>query len=41
LVLVGKALMPSKAMMGNKGVAVKSEQVFLKPGTYPKIKVSQ
>lgn len=36
LVLVGKALMPSKGMMGNKGIAIQSEQVFMVAGTYPK-----
>jgi H/ACA ribonucleoprotein complex subunit 4 len=36
LVLVGQALMPSKAMMGQKGIAVKTQQVFMKPGVYPK-----
>jgi H/ACA ribonucleoprotein complex subunit 4 len=37
LVLVGQALMPSKNMMGDKGIAVKTQQVFMKPGTYPKV----
>jgi H/ACA ribonucleoprotein complex subunit 4 len=36
LVLVGQALMPSKQMLGDKGIAVKTQQVFMKPGTYPK-----
>jgi H/ACA ribonucleoprotein complex subunit 4 len=36
LVLVGQALMPSKTMMGEKGIAVKTQQVFMKTGTYPK-----
>ncbi len=36
LVLVGMALMASKEMMGQKGIAVKTLQVFLKPDTYPK-----
>lgn len=36
LILVGQALMPSKTMMGDKGIAVKTMQVFMKPGTYPK-----
>jgi H/ACA ribonucleoprotein complex subunit 4 len=36
LILVGKALMPSKDMLGERGIAVKTEQVFMKPGTYPK-----
>jgi H/ACA ribonucleoprotein complex subunit 4 len=36
LILVGEALMPSKQMMGDKGIAVKINQVFMKPGTYPK-----
>jgi H/ACA ribonucleoprotein complex subunit 4 len=36
LILVGQALMPSKTMMGDKGVAVKTQQVFMKTGTYPK-----
>jgi H/ACA ribonucleoprotein complex subunit 4 len=36
LVLVGKALIPSRQMLSDKGIAVKTEQVFLKTGTYPK-----
>jgi H/ACA ribonucleoprotein complex subunit 4 len=36
LVLVGKALLPSRQMLADKGIAVKTEQVFLPPGTYPK-----
>jgi H/ACA ribonucleoprotein complex subunit 4 len=36
LVLVGIALMASKEMLGQKGIAVKTLQVFLKPDTYPK-----
>jgi H/ACA ribonucleoprotein complex subunit 4 len=36
LVLVGQALMPSKDMLAQKGIAVKTQQVFLKIGTYPK-----
>ncbi len=36
LVLVGKSLMTSKEMLGERGVAVKSEQVFMQPGTYPR-----
>lgn len=36
LVLVGKALIASRQMLGSKGIAVKTEQVFLPPGTYPK-----
>lgn len=36
LILVGQALMPSKQMLGEKGIAVKTHQVFMKPGTYPK-----
>ncbi len=36
LVLVGKALMASKQMLSERGIAVKTEQVFMVPGTYPK-----
>lgn len=36
LVLVGQALMPSKRMLDEKGIAVRTQQVFMKPGTYPK-----
>ena len=36
LVLVGQALMPSKTMLGEKGIAVRTTQVFMRPGTYPK-----
>jgi H/ACA ribonucleoprotein complex subunit 4 len=36
LVLVGVALMPSKQMLGEKGIAVRTTQVFMKPDTYPK-----
>jgi H/ACA ribonucleoprotein complex subunit 4 len=36
LVLVGKALMASKQMLSDRGIAVKTEQVFMTPGTYPK-----
>jgi len=36
LILVGKALMASKVMLGDKGIAVKTEQVFMPVGTYPK-----
>ncbi len=39
LVAVGEAMMKSKDMVTkDKGVAVKSKQVFMRPGTYPKIK---
>ena len=37
LVAVGKALLISKDMLGEKGLAVKSSQVFMEPGTYPKV----
>jgi len=35
-VLVGEARLSSKEMLGSKGVAVRSQQVFMLPGTYPK-----
>jgi H/ACA ribonucleoprotein complex subunit 4 len=38
LILVGQALLASKAMLAEKGIAVKTQQVFMKPGTYPKLK---
>ncbi len=36
LVLTGKAQLTSKELLGEKGLAVRTEQVFMKPGTYPK-----
>lgn len=36
LVIVGEALLTSKKMLGERGVAVRTRQVFLSPGTYPK-----
>jgi H/ACA ribonucleoprotein complex subunit 4 len=36
LVLVGNALLGSKEMLGDRGVAVRTQQVFMRPGTYPK-----
>jgi len=36
LVLVGKAKMTSRGMLAEKGVALKTEQVFLPVGVYPK-----
>lgn len=36
LVALGKALMESKAMLGDKGLAVKIHKVFMEPGTYPR-----
>jgi H/ACA ribonucleoprotein complex subunit 4 len=36
LVLVGRAALDSQAMLGGKGVAVVTEQVFMPSGTYPK-----
>jgi predicted RNA-binding protein len=38
LVCVGSTLMTSRDMIDKKtGIAVKSNQVFMQPGTYPKI----
>jgi len=36
LVLVGEALMPSRSMLSERGVAVKTQQVFMPIGVYPK-----
>jgi len=37
-VAVGRSLMTTRQMIGEvKGIAVRSEQVFMKPGLYPKI----
>ncbi len=36
LILVGEALLSAEAMLGDAGVAVKSKQVFMRPGTYPR-----
>ncbi|MBR9700767.1 RNA-guided pseudouridylation complex pseudouridine synthase subunit Cbf5 [Candidatus Woesearchaeota archaeon] len=36
LILTGMARMPSKGMAAERGIAVKTEQVFLERGTYPK-----
>jgi H/ACA ribonucleoprotein complex subunit 4 len=35
-VLVGEARLSSEQMLGDKGVAVKTQQVFMLPGTYPR-----
>lgn len=37
IVCYGYALSDSKGMMAEKGAAVKTEKVFMEPGTYPKI----
>ena len=37
LVCYGTAMLTSKEMLGKKGFAVKTEKVFMKPSTYPKI----
>lgn len=37
LVCYGIAKMNSKNMLGNRGLAVKTEKVFMIPGTYPKV----
>ena len=37
LVCYGTARMGSKEMLGEKGIAVKAERVFMLPGTYPKM----
>ncbi len=34
-VLIGEARLSSKEMLGEHGVAVRSRQVFMRPGTYP------
>ena len=36
LILVGRAALTSEEMMGEKGLAVRTQQVFMRPGTYPK-----
>lgn len=36
VVLVGEALLSSQEMLGDHGVAVRTKQVFMKPGTYPR-----
>lgn len=36
LILVGRAALASGEMMGEKGLAVRTQQVFMRPGTYPK-----
>lgn len=36
LVLVGEAKLDAQGMLGDSGIAVKSKQVFMKPGTYPR-----
>ncbi|HIH37977.1 RNA-guided pseudouridylation complex pseudouridine synthase subunit Cbf5 [Candidatus Woesearchaeota archaeon] len=36
LVSLGIAQIPSKEMLGEKGIAVKTEKVFMEPGVYPK-----
>ncbi len=37
LVALGRAKMNSKALLGDKGMAVVTEKVFMKSGTYPKL----
>ncbi len=37
LVCYGTARMTSKDMLGEKGIAVRTERVFMKPGVYPRI----
>lgn len=37
LIAVGQALITSRGMLKEKGLAVKSSQVFMDPGTYPKL----
>ncbi|RME31501.1 RNA-guided pseudouridylation complex pseudouridine synthase subunit Cbf5 [Candidatus Woesearchaeota archaeon] len=36
LILVGEARLDAEAMLGDTGLAVKSKQVFMRPGTYPR-----
>ncbi len=36
LICYGTAMLSSKEMLGKKGFAVKTEKVFMEPGTYPK-----
>jgi H/ACA ribonucleoprotein complex subunit 4 len=36
IVCYGLAMASSEEMMGEKGIAVKVEKVFMEPGTYPK-----
>jgi H/ACA ribonucleoprotein complex subunit 4 len=40
LICYGFARMSSKEMLGEKGLAVKTEKVFMLPGTYPRIEKS-
>ncbi len=40
LIGFGEAVMNSKAMMGEKGLAVKSDKVVMDPGTYPRMNFS-
>ncbi|MDD5086134.1 MAG: RNA-guided pseudouridylation complex pseudouridine synthase subunit Cbf5 [Candidatus Nanoarchaeia archaeon] len=40
LICYGIAKMSSKEMLGEKGLAVKTDKVFMLPGTYPKIEKS-
>ena len=37
LICYGIAKLDSKEMLGDKGLAVKTEKVFMLPGTYPKV----
>ncbi len=37
LVCYGEAVLTSKEMMGEKGLAVKTDKVIMQPGTYPKM----
>lgn len=40
LICIGIARMDSKKMLGKKGIAVRTEKVFMLPGVYPSIKKS-
>ncbi len=40
LVCYGRSALSSKELMGERGIAVKTERVFMKNGTYPKIEKS-
>lgn len=37
LILVGRAMMPSRDLLGERGLAVRTEQVFMPAGTYPRM----
>lgn len=36
VVLVGTAMLSSQELLGEKGLAVRTQQVFMRPGTYPR-----